>query len=232
MISRRVVLTAAREFLDKRCLIHSVSFLTMFPFADKITDIAIALLVDSSQDCVFNDSDGGATIKASRVVKLNMYDYDDQTDVVTIKLCTIKGGGDNCLADSAYAVYHENYDNVSFDNDFALIFLPDISAVNEGFVAEINPVKLNSDANVPADGEQLEVFGWGATTFEANWDDIPKVPNTVILQYVPDDQCEAAWGCEIFDSMLCAIADGQAVGNGDSGKQKIVPEELFLLLTC
>jgi hypothetical protein len=184
----------------------------------------LPLLVGSSQDCVFNDDDNGATIKANRVIKLNMYDYDDQTNVVTIPLCPIKGGGEDCLTDSAYAVYHENYDDNSLrsGHDFALIFLPDISAVNEGFVAEIDPVKLNSDANVPVDGEELEVFGWGSTTFAEEPEDFPKVPNTVNLQYVPDDQCEADWESSIADSVLCAIADGKAVGGGDSGKHMIV----------
>ena len=169
------------------------------------------------KDCVDNDGDFDAE---DSVIKLNMYSYENQNEVVTIPLCNIEGGGgDGDCTDIAYAIRHENYDDDSMDNDFALIFLPDISAVNEGFVAAIDPVKLNSDVNVPADGEKLEVFGWGRTGFDKqDPTNQAKVPHTTILQYVPDDQCEAAWGCEIFDSMLCAIADGQAVGNGDSGK--------------
>ena len=182
------------------------------------------------KDCVDDDGDFDAE---DSVIKLNMFSYDDQNEVVTIPLCNIEGGGgDGDCTDLAYAIRHENYkDDSDHDDDFALIFLPDIPKVNEGFVADIDPVKLNSDANVPVDGEELEVFGWGRTGFDGeDPTNQPKVPHTVILQYHPNDQCQENYHRRediITDSMLCAFGD-EAVGTGDSGKQRddsFIPEE-------
>ena len=174
------------------------------------------------EDCVDEDGDFDGE---NKVIKLNMYSYDDQNEVVTIPLCNIEGGGgDGDCTDIAYAIRHENYEDDSrHDDDFALIFLPDISEVNTGFVADIDPVKLNSNANVPVDGEELEVFGWGSTNFAEDDDAFPKVPHTVTLQYHPNDQCQEKYDRNeriITSSMLCAFGD-EAVGGGDSGKQAI-----------
>jgi hypothetical protein len=232
LISRRVVLLAAREFQATTFLLTTllawwllvtsplvlVKAHSLFSWCPRLPS-HLPLCV---KDCVDVNGDFNAE---DSVIKLNMYSYDVQNKVVTIPLCNIEGGGgDGDCTDLAYAIRHENYDDDSFDNDFALIFLPDIPEVNTGIVADIDPVKLNSDANVPEDGEELEVFGWGRTGFDGeDPTNQPKVPNTVNLQYVPAAQCEEAWGeGKISDSMLCAIADGKAVGTGDSGKHMIV----------
>lgn len=161
-----------------------------------------------------------ATFSATDAITLNFYSYDDLGDNVTIRLCGNESGG-GCSADLAYAVRHPRYDNFTTMNDFALIILPNTTAVTEGAVAEIDPVKLNSDINVPADGEELEVFGWGRLKFDkTDPRTLPRVPNTVILQYRPNDQCQKLYDRKeivITEDMLCAFGD-EAVGDGDSGK--------------
>ena len=174
------------------------------------------------KDCVDDDGDFDAE---ESVIKLNMYSYDDQNEVVTIPLCNIEGGGgDGDCTDLAYAIRHENFNGVLNGNDFALIILPNTSEVVEGVLAEISPVKLNSDINVPADGDDLETFGWGSTSTD---DQVapPKIPNTVFLKYLEDEQeCEermvAGGGIafEVSTSMLCTIGDGTTSAyRGDSG---------------
>lgn len=82
--------------------------------------------------------------------------------------------------------------NAGTGNDFALIFLPDIPDVNEGVVAGIVPVELNSDEDVPTGCDVLEVFGWGLTgTDQIN---APLVPNTGKMVSIPIKVCEAIYG--------------------------------------
>ena len=157
-------------------------------------------------------------------IKFNMYSYDEQTDVVSIRLCSQQGGGGDCLADSAHAVLHKDYNGFPNGNDFALIILPNTPEVGEGVVAEISPVKLNSDIKVPVDGDDLETFGWGDTSTDVEVAP-PKIPNTVFLKYLEDEQeCEermvAGGGLvfEVSNSMLCTIGDGTTSAyHGDSG---------------
>jgi hypothetical protein len=183
----------------------------------------VFFLVHNLQDCVTARSSNDFEA-VDKEIKFNMYSYDEQTDVVSIRLCSQQGGGGDCLADSAYAVRHKDYNGASNGNDFALIILPNTSEVVEGVLAEISPVMLNSDINVPADGDDLETFGWGDTSTDVEVAP-PKIPNTVFLKYLEDEQeCEermvAGGGLvfEVSNSMLCTIGDGTTSAyHGDSG---------------
>lgn len=232
MISRRVVLTAAREFqltyfdlLTCWRLLVTIRDLDLVNHAHSLFSWCPCLPSHSPslrKDCVDKD---GVFNGQNKVIKLNMYSYDDQDGVVTIPLCSIEGGGgDGDCTDLAYAIRHENFNGVLNGNDFALIILPNTSEVVEGVLAEISPVKLNSDANVPADGDDFETFGWGRISTD---DEVapPKIPNTVFLKYLEDEQeCEermvAGGGIafEVSTSMLCTIGDGTTSAyRGDSG---------------
>ena len=62
------------------------------------------------KDCV---DEKGVFDGQNKVVKLNMYSYDDQDEVVTIPVCSIEGGGgDGDCTDLAYAIRHENFNGV------------------------------------------------------------------------------------------------------------------------
>lgn len=151
-------------------------------------------------------------------VVLNLYNYDVPAEAVTIPLCGTEGGAVDCSANSAYAVRHESYNMRNAEHDFALIILPNTAEVNMGPVAKINPVKLNSNINVPSVGEVLETFGWGSNKTLPVLTK-PEVPNTVNLHYLPNDECkQTKWGDRITGSMLCAVGNGTtSVFKGDTG---------------
>lgn len=235
LISRRVVLSAARElehYLGSFLFFFLLPHTRFYSFARPILVFFLRPILEYTtprrgrrthhQDCFTDDKSQNmnATFSATDAITLNFYSYDDLGDNVTIRLCGNESGG-GCSADLAYAVRHPRYDNFTTMNDFALIILPNTTAVTEGAVAEIDPVKLNSDINVPTDGEELEVFGWGRLKFDKTDPRTrARVPNTVILQYRPNDQCQKLYDRDeevITDDMLCAFGD-EAVGSGDSGK--------------
>jgi hypothetical protein len=78
--------------------------------------------------------------------------------------CSISTAGSMTLMLSVYikdrsqcdggVVYHPYYNDTEFDNDVALIFLPDP-------VTDFTPVQLNEDKNVPKEGDKVNVAGWG-----------------------------------------------------------------------
>eukprot|EP00804_Cyclotella_cryptica_P005086 CCRYP_011549-RA/>CCRYP_011549-RA protein AED:0.06 eAED:-0.04 QI:0/0/0/1/1/1/2/0/361 len=109
-------------------------------------------------------------------------------------------------------VYHPEYDNDTFENDVAIVFLPD--AIND-----ITPVKLNDDPNVPISGAPLDAAGWGSTEFTFPYRS--PVPHAVTLNYVPNEACTKKpyrWPDSLIkDSMMCATAEGKAGCNYDGG---------------
>ncbi len=115
---------------------------------------------------------------------------------------------------------HPEYNDGTIVNDVALIFLP-------REITYVPRVELNRDANFPAVGQVLEVFGWGATcqlpgTECPEEDATPNVIQTGNLEYVTNAECQENKGgaFNITEDMLCArtnSTDGVAVGSGDSG---------------
>ncbi|KAL7480009.1 hypothetical protein ACHAW6_005723 [Cyclotella cf. meneghiniana] len=119
-------------------------------------------------------------------------------------------------------VYHPEWNDATFENDVALIFLPEA-------ITDITPVQLNEDPNVPISGAPLDVAGWGLTV-----DGIPRlsvVPNSVTLDYVTNEACTKKpyrWPQEVIkDSMMCAIETGKSTCSGDSA---ILSDTVCLLL--
>ena len=87
-------------------------------------------------------------------------------------------------------------------NDFALVILPENRPINA-----IDPVQLNRDPNVPANGDDLDVFGWGDTDPDPNVAGSTDVPLTVTVDHILNDQCAALYSGTyvITPGMLCAI---------------------------
>jgi hypothetical protein len=99
---------------------------------------------------------------------------------------------------------------------------------------------LNRNPNVPADGQDVEAFGWG-TTCDAPFPPEPIVdpataaptptpecidsidPNEIQtgnLRYLTNQVCNNLFGGDVTPDMMCARTDsnsGVAVGFGDSG---------------
>lgn len=88
--------------------------------------------------------------------------------------------------------------------DLAVIILPE-----ERPATGIPIARLNVNPDIPVANQELETFGWGSTTFAQAQDDFPNIPRT--------QECNTPTGLETSNTLLCAWAEGSAVGGGDSG---------------
>jgi len=131
----------------------------------------------------------------------NLTDNDD-SDVVNMKLKDTS----QCDGD---AIYHPGWNWTTYDNDVAILFLPDS-------VTDITPVQLNDDPKIPVAGAPLDVVGWGMT--ERGF---PTVPSAVTLNYITNEACTKKpyrWKDEqILDSMMCSTAEGKSQCYSDEG---------------
>ena len=107
--------------------------------------------------CLFNDQ--GIWTPPQGVV-FNRHNTDEPAGEITINLANTEVGGD--------VVPHPRYNpNRNLDFDVAILFLP--NAMNE-----IMPITLNLDPNIPAaQGDPLEVTGWGATSTGGDSSTVP-----------------------------------------------------------
>ena len=106
----------------------------------------------------------------------------------------------------------------NLENDVALLFLPIPIGEDDNFKF----ATLNEDPNVPADGEELFVSGWGRTV-----DGVPSSASTILLgtnvDYITNEQCQSAYDnapvgwLRLFDGMMCAYRRGTGPRHGDSG---------------
>jgi hypothetical protein len=172
-------------------------------------------------------------------IAFNRYDQRLDAGVRTIALCQTEFG-DGCDTDDlAYVWRHPDWNFNTAENDVALIFLPAAQRISPKF---IRPVKLNRNPNVPADGQDLEAFGWGATclapfppdpivapatdaptpTPECIDDTYPNEIQTGNLRYLTNQVCSTLPEIEgpITPDMMCAKTNsdrGVSIAFGDSG---------------
>jgi hypothetical protein len=165
----------------------------------------------SPQDC-FTDG-GGDNFEPSDAIEFNRYAQNNNDGISAIQLCQteFRNGCDGL----AYVVRHPGYNGDVFDgNDVALIFLP----VGQQ-ITDIDPVRLNRNRDVPASGQNLEVFGWGLTSNDP--DIIPAIEiQTATMQALTNQACRNRFvGTEgrITNDMLCAKSEGVSAAPGDSG---------------
>jgi len=154
----------------------------------------------------------GAVNNVGYTIDVNRYNLTDDTDVTSFEMCpTEKGIG--CDIDThAFVVRHEgfnlNFPDVFSDNDYALVFLPKA-------IDDIDPIKLNTNPNIPAAGDTLEVSGWGLVLGSATV--VPDVPRAADMTYITSSECADILGGPITSQMLCADEDGRSACSGDSG---------------
>ena len=150
----------------------------------------------------------------SSTVKINVFELDNNTDVISYPICEKEYGADCNLETSAYVVRHPYYfknETVFQDNDFSLIFLPEN-------ITNVKPVALNADPNFPADGAGLEIFGWGDTNNNTTLE-LPNIPYTANVLSTPSAQCTLPLNDRfvISENQICIRNDGETTGIGDSG---------------
>ncbi len=105
---------------------------------------------------------------------------------------------------------HPDWNVTTFANDVALIFLP-------REITYVPRVELNRDANFPTVGQNLEVFGWGRTSFPPT-EEYPNIIQTSTVKALANQNCTAFTGATgVTADVLCATIEGKGIGQGDSG---------------
>lgn len=107
-------------------------------------------------------------------------------------------------------IMHPNYNDNTFNNDFALVKLKKRSTTT--------PVKmdLNGIADSYSSSKKLWAIGFGNLSSGPD-DKFPGRLQHVELSFVPPLVCDINYGGLITDSMLCAADPGQDSCQGDSG---------------
>ena len=108
---------------------------------------------------------------------------------------------------------HRDWNATTFQNDIALIFLQEDLPEDR----QIPNVALNCDPNVPVADQELEVFGWGHTSFPGGTASIEIRTGKLIALTNADCDEKMAPDTDITDDMLCAKKEGISAAPGDSG---------------
>jgi len=174
----------------------------------------------TSAECFTNLANGDDAFLPRDWIDFNRYDLSSGLTGGVVRRTLSQTPDDFDDGSQAYVIRHPRWNFETEDNDFALIILGDP-------VDDITPVELNDNADIPADGDALETFGWGATDPIAV-SDFPNLPQTVTLDVVSNNQCNKDWLTrDITTNMLCASNDGKGVNCfGDRGNPIIVDGEI------
>jgi len=129
-------------------------------------------------------------------------------------------------------IRHPNFEEETVNNDFLLIVLDGESSFPY--------ITLNSDSNLPQDGDELKVIGWG----DVNPSDAVQTTSDFLrdtsVLYMTNDECELSNGWVdtnagsimgyykggISQNMMCAVDDVGTVSDacqGDSGGALVYP---------
>ena len=156
----------------------------------------------SSLDCFTNDN---GVFGAKESIQFNRYAQNDNDEVITIGLCENElQTGWNGLA---YVMHDPGFTRVTSENGIALIIVP---TEREQEIVNIPRVALNCDPNIPADGQDLELVGWGLTSNAPNPADAIKIQTAALNTRFEGTPT-------ITNDMLCAKQEGISVSPGDSG---------------
>ncbi|MFE6782890.1 serine protease [Streptomyces sp. NPDC057680] len=115
------------------------------------------------------------------------------------------------LAPPARFVPHPDYDPGTQRNDIALVELAEPLALNR----DVRPVALPA-ASAPGgvDGTQVEVPGWGTTSFGGRTSDVLR---TVALSTMSNPACASRGVTQIAPTQICTYAPGRDTCQYDSG---------------
>ena len=126
---------------------------------------------------------------------------------------------DHIDKDIATIINHPNYNDDTFDFDFALLKLD--SEVDFSLHPTIRPICLPSDAKDSHTGQAAITTGWGRTQFGGSSSNVLLEVDVSVLSNMA---CKADYGYdpeEISDQMICANKDGggKDACQGDSGRE-------------
>jgi len=132
-----------------------------------------------------------------------------------------------------HVVVHPDYNNMTYANDFALIFLSEPTSLVTEFAL------LNNNKSLPASGELAHAIGWGDTTADIETQILSDVLLETDMLVMSNEDCFTAIesfydliGLDDFlailtgfniiefdsDSMICTLEPGRGSCQGDSGK--------------
>jgi secreted trypsin-like serine protease len=159
-------------------------------------------IVLTAAHCMFLPPGNGSFYPVDQVL-VNLYDVNDQAGVVTINIQDLSEGVD--------IVPHPDYNNDSFENDIALMFLP------IGQVADY--AQINDDPNLPVVHDPMTVMGWGLT--ESGGDGSDVLLETTV-DYISNEECKEIYADYITakvvtDGNICAYKKYTDSCQGDSG---------------
>ena len=156
----------------------------------------------SSLDCFTNDN---GVFGARESIQFNRYAQNDNDEVITIGLCEnkLQTGWDGL----AYVMHDPDFRTVTSGNGIALIIAP---TERDQEIVNIPRVALNCDPNIPADGQDLELVGWGLTSNAPN-------PANAIKMQTATLNARFEGTPTIMNDMLCAKQEGISVSPSDSG---------------
>ena len=125
---------------------------------------------------------------------------------------------------------HPNFDALSMDYDFMLVFLERAADVSNDEL-----MTLNSQNNVPSAGQSVTVMGWGHTEVEDNVSFMQSdALMSVSLNIISNQECDASEGTidgyqdsyhnRITQRMICAEKEGRMKDSchGDSGGPLVI----------
>jgi len=152
--------------------------------------------------------------ETSPIITLGRYDLDDPLDSDYEEMTVTR------------AIIHPQFDKVVVDNDVALLLLEKQS---------IHPyIRINNSPNIPIDGEELTVMGWGDIDDHPTVKEVSDELREAQVWYLINSKCEESKGIintsngfqeasykgELTDNMMCAkdhIGTVSDACQGDSG---------------
>nr|XP_017025356.2 spaetzle-processing enzyme-like [Drosophila kikkawai] len=139
-------------------------------------------------------------------ITVRLGEYDDRTDPDCVEKVCMPLHEDFSISRFAY---HKDYNNITLENDIALIQLS--KAIE--FKEHIKPICLHKFPGNATRPNEYQVYGWGATRHSGKSHSL----QTTILRNYPNSRCRRPFTMNINPNVICAGARNSDTCQGDSG---------------